>query len=211
MMIRHILSVLVITFTCCLYSHAQQVTPALTVYKEFRPATVLLTDGKKMKLPLANIFLKNSSLLYKSGVATKEANMSTLLRVDFKDRSYLRIDTLLAYQVDTVGHDVLYCAQMIDMESYRQQITNNREITSLDLDDMIGYTTVDLQDEQDIYFPIKNVFIFRIKGDFVIAHERYLKRLLTKEKRRILASAMAMPGFSWNDEKSLMTLLKMIQ
>ena len=76
---------------------------------------------------------------------------------------------------------------------------------------MIGYTTVDLQDEQDIYFPIKNVFIFRIKGDFVIAHERYLKRLLTKEKRRILASAIAMPGFSWNDEKSLMTLLKMIQ
>jgi hypothetical protein len=44
-----------------------------------------------------------------------------------------------------------------------------------------------------------------------VIRERSLKRLLTKEKRRILASAMAMPGFSWNDEKSLMNLLKMIQ
>ena len=192
-------------------SHAQQVTPALTVYKEFRPAKVMLADGKILNLSLANIFLKNSSLLYKSGLETKEANMNTVLRVDFKDRSYLRIDTLLAYQVDTVGHDVLYCAQMIDMDSYRQQIANNREITSLDLNDMIGYTTVDLQNEQDIHFPIKNVFVFRINGNFVIAHERSLKRLLTKEKRRILASAIAMPGFSWNDEKSLMDLLKMIQ
>ena len=192
-------------------SHAQQVTPALTVYKEFRPAKVMLADGKILNLSLANIFLKNSSLLYKSGLETKEANMNTVLRVDFKDRSYLRIDTLLAYQVDTVGHDVLYCAQMIDMDSYRQQIANNREITSLDLNDMIGYTTVDLQNEQDIHFPIKNVFVFRINGNFVIAHERSLKRLLTKEKRRILASAIAMPGFSWNDEKSLMNLLKMIQ
>ena len=192
-------------------SHAQQVTPALTVYKEFRPAKVMLADGKILNLSLANIFLKNSSLLYKSGLETKEANMNTVLRVDFKDRSYLRIDTLLAYQVDTVGHDVLYCAQMIDMESYRQQIANNREITSLDLNDMIGYTTVDLQNEQDIHFPIKNVFIFRINGNFVVAHERSLKRLLTKEKRRILASAMAMLGFIWNDEKSLMNLLKMIQ
>lgn len=192
-------------------SHAQQVTPALTVYKEFRPAKVMLADGKILNLSLANIFLKNSSLLYKSGLETKEANMNTVLRVDFKDRSYLRIDTLLAYQVDTVGHDVLYCAQMIDIDSYRQQIANNREITSLDLNDMIGYTTVDLQNEQDIHFPIKNVFIFRINGKFVIAHERSMKRLLTKEKRRILASAIAMPGFSWNDEKSLMELLKMIQ
>lgn len=192
-------------------SHAQQVTPALTVYKEFRPAKVMLADGKILNLSLANIFLKNSSLLYKSGLETKEANMNTVLRVDFKDRSYLRIDTLLAYQVDTVGHDVLYCAQMIDMDSYRQQIANNREITSLDLNDMIGYTTVDLQNEQDIHFPIKNVFVFRINGKFVIAHERSLKRLLTKEKRRILASAIAVPGFSWNDEKSLMDLLKMIQ
>jgi hypothetical protein len=207
---RHILIVF-LAIVGIVSSHAQQVTPALTVYKQFKPATVLLADGKKMKLPLANIFLKNSTLLYKSGLETKQANMKTLLRVDFEGRSYLRIDTLLAYQVDTVNHDVLYCAQMIDMDSYRQQIANNREITSLDINDMIGYTTVDLQNEQDIHFPIKNVFIFRINGKFVIAHERSLKRLLTKEKRRILASAMAMPGFSWNDEKSLMNLLKMIQ
>ena len=43
---------------------AQQITSALTVYPDFRPATILLTNGGKLKVPLANVFLKNSSLLY---------------------------------------------------------------------------------------------------------------------------------------------------
>ncbi len=49
---------------------AQEVTTQLTVFPEFRPATVYMADGKKLALPMANIFLKNSSLLYISGELT---------------------------------------------------------------------------------------------------------------------------------------------
>ena len=90
--------------------NAQTTTTIATVYKEFQPATIHLTDGRKLKVSLANVFLKNSSLLYLSGNDTKEANMKTLTQVDFPDRTYYTVDTLLAYQVDTVGHDALLCA-----------------------------------------------------------------------------------------------------
>ena len=80
-----------------------QTTTSLTIYQEFQPATIHLVDGKQLRVGLANIFLKNSSLLYKSGQETKEANMKTLVKVEFKDRTYFRIDSVLAYQVDTAG------------------------------------------------------------------------------------------------------------
>ena len=82
---------------------AQEVTPQLTVFPDFRPATAYMTDGKKVDIPMANIFLKNSSLLYLSGEVTKEANTKSLMRVDFADRSYFRIDSVLAYPIDSVG------------------------------------------------------------------------------------------------------------
>ena len=39
---------------------AQNNLSRLTVYNEFRPAIAYLADGKKLTLPMANIFLKNS-------------------------------------------------------------------------------------------------------------------------------------------------------
>ena len=97
---------------------AQQITPSLTVYPEFRPATILLTNGSKLKVPLANIFLKNSSLLYMTDDVVKEAELKNVLQVQFDDCTYLRIDSLLAYQVDSVGRNALYCAKVIDIKSY---------------------------------------------------------------------------------------------
>lgn len=188
-----------------------QTTPAVTVYREFKPATIHLADGRLLKVSLANIFLKNSSLLYKNGVETKEANLKTLTQVDFEDRSYFKIDTLLAYQVDTIGHDALYCAQKIDFVAWRQMVANNSVLSSLDWGDMIGYTYAELSDEQDLHFPIINLYFFRLDGEFVLAHERHLKRVLNKEKRRLMEAVMIDKKFSWTDEHSLLTLLKTIQ
>ena len=48
----------------------------LTAYNDFRPAIAHLVDGKTLNLPLANIFLKNSSLLYMNNNGTAmEADM----------------------------------------------------------------------------------------------------------------------------------------
>ena len=159
---------------------AQEVTPQLTAFPEFRPATVYTADGKKMEIPMANIFLKNSSLLYISGVLTKEANIKNLLRVDFKDRSYIRIDSVLAYQIDTVGSKALFCAKVLDLKAYQQLLRNNSNITNLDLNDlssmnMFQFSTIDLQDTKDIHFPVIPLYYYRIGNKFILVHERHLK------------------------------------
>lgn len=207
---KQIVCMLALLGSLVFQGHAQT-TPAVTVYKEFRPATIHLADGRLLKVSLANIFLKNSSLLYKSGVDTKEANLKTLTQVDFEDRSYYKIDSLLAYQVDTIGNDALYCAQKIDFVAWRQMVANNSVLSSLDLGDMIGYSYAELADEQDLHFPIIQLYFFRLNDKFVLAHERNLKRVLNKEKRRLMESMMIDKSFSWTDEQSLLKLLKTIQ
>ena len=185
----------------CLASQAQEVTPSVTVYKEFRPATVYLT-----KIQLANIFLKNSSLLYMQNNTAMEAIMNTINRVEFEDRTYYRLDTILAYRVESVDNNVLYCAQTIDVAAFQQQRRNNVNISNLDLGEIIGVTTVDIGDVTE--FPIKSEFFFLLDGKLVKVHERTLKLVLNKEQRRLMASVMNMQGFSWTDPKSLTTLLK---
>jgi len=200
----------IILMTLAIPSHAQ-VTTAMTVYREFQPATVYLADGRKLRLSLANIFLKNSSLLYKSGIETKEANLKTLNKVEFKDKTYFKIDTLLACQIDTVGQDALFRARKIDYEAWKHIIANNQVMTSLDLGDMIGYSLAELTGEQDMQIPLMTLYYYRLNGKFVLVHERNLKRMLTKEKKRLMESVMAEEGFSWTDEQSLLRLLKMIR
>jgi len=195
---------------------AQEVTPQLTAFPEFRPATVYMADGKKLDIPMANIFLKNSSLLYISGELTKEVDTKNLMRVDFKDRSYFRIDSVLAYEVDTVGANALFCAKVLDLKAYRQLITNNSNITNLDINDlttmnMLQYTTIDINDVSDIHFPVIPLYYYRINNQFVLVHERNLKRFFNKENRRRMESVMNLPDFSWTDEKSLLKILEIIQ
>ncbi len=206
---RQKLYLLTLLITMALPSSAQE-TSALTIYKEFQPATIYLADGRKLKLPLANIFLKNSSLLYKSGQETKEANMKTLNSVVFPDRTYFRIDSLLAYQVDTVGQHALLCAQKIDFESWRQNIVNNTVYSSMDINDMFSYTKADITDEQDLRFLMVSLYYFRLDGKYVLADERHLKRALSKDKRRLMESVLMDPSFHWNDKDCLLKLLKMI-
>lgn len=190
---------------------AQTTTTSLTEYQSFQPATIHLVDGKKLKVGFANIFLKNSSLLYMSGQDTKEANLKTLTKVEFKDRTYYRIDSVLAYQVDTINHQPLYCAKRIDVVAWRGMLINNRQLSNIDLGDMITYSANNLADQQDIHFPLINVYYLQINGKYVLAHERNLKRALDKEKRRLMESVMSEPGFSWTSEASLLKLLKYIQ
>jgi hypothetical protein len=200
-------------FCCSLSSSfAQRITPSLTVYKEFKPAIILLNDGRKLNQPLANIFLKNSSLLYMKDTQAMEANLDNIMSVDFDDRSYIKIDTLLAFLVDTVGNNALYCAEQIDLVSYKQSVLNNHMITNIGLGgDQLSSTTIDIMDEEDIHFPVVPLYFFRINGEFIFVHERSLSRHLSKEKRRMMKSIMALDGFSWTEKSSLLKLLKALE
>ena len=207
---KRIVLLLLLT-TGILAATAQTTTTSLTAYQSFQPATIHLVDGRKLKVDHANIFLKNSGLLYISGHDTKEANLKTMAKVEFKDRTYYRIDSVLAYQVDTVNHQELYCAPRIDVVAWRGLLINNRQLNNIDLGEMVTYSATELVDKQDIHFPLINLYYLKIDGKYVFAHERNLKRVLDKEKRRLMTSVMSEPGFSWTSEASLLKLLKYIQ
>lgn len=196
---------------------AQIRTPKLTVYKQFKPSVITLKDGRKLSQPLTNIFLKNSSLLYMNGTNSMEANMDNVLSVKFDDRLYVKIDTLLCFQVDTIGNDALYCATIIDMPAYVQQLKNNQVISNIGFDfsggmgGQMSTATIDISTEDDYNFPLIDIFYFRLNGKFVRTHERILERALPKEKRRLLRTFENMEGFSWTDRDSLLKLLKALQ
>lgn len=190
---------------------AQVKTTKLTVYKEFKPSIIQLTDGRTISQSLTNIFLKNSHLLYMQGTNAMEANMDNILSVKFNDRLYVKIDTLLAYQVDTIGNDALYCATVIDQVAYRTQLKNNQIITNMSFGDQLSTATIDISAEDDYHFPLIDIFYYRYQGNFVRCHERILGRILTKEKRRILKTFVTMEGFNWTDADSLLKLLERLQ
>ncbi len=203
---KHFLAVFFAVLLSAASGKAQSVTAAVTVYKEFRPATVYLFNGNKTKVDMANIFLKNSSLLFMKDGKAMEANMNTISRVEFGDRAYHRIGDFLAYVVDTVGSEALYCAQTIDMEAFQKWVSNNTEISDLSLGDNIGVTTVEIGEETEM--PIRESFYFNIKGKYILLTERNLKSKLNKEQRRILSSFTVAKDFSWTSGESLLKLLR---
>ena len=210
------LALFIIMAAAFLAVEAQPRTYSATQYKQFKPAIVTLKDGRKLNMPLANVFLKNSHLLYMNSSATSqvmEANMANLVAVDFSDRHYIKIDSMLATVVDTVGFDALYCVTRLDLESYRAQLRNNQQITNLDFtaDLQLSTSTIDLSTEDDRKFPVVDWFFYRLDGKIIKAHEREIWRVLPKEKRRIYKTIISQPNFSWIDKNCLLELLKAIQ
>ncbi|MBR6998584.1 MAG: hypothetical protein IKI19_07265 [Prevotella sp.] len=194
---------------------AQRKTLSATLYKEFRPSVITFTDGHKSRQSLTNVFLKNSTLLFPKGEFTMEANMDNILAVDFEgDRSFVNIENKLAYFVDSYKNNALYCIELFDQEAYERNLKNNVNISNLDLssinNDIISTTTIDLNNEEDYKLPVFRHFYMKLDGNYVKVHERTLLRMLPKQKRTMMKRIMAMPGFSWQNEESLMQLLKVI-
>lgn len=180
-----------------------------TVYKDFQPAIIVLSNGKSITEKQANIFLKNGSLLYKHNKSIMQANMENVSSVRFSDRSYLRIDTLLAYVVDTLKTNKLLCATLIDMESYANQIVNDRQITNLELGGHVNISSIDNYLSDDIKYPLVNYFFFEIDGKVIKAHERTLKKALPKAKQRMFNAIIQSPEFHWGEVESLTRILKL--
>lgn len=177
-------------------------------FQEFQPAQVKLVDGRTIKVPKANVFLKHSTLVYKSGTSVKEANMKTIQTVDFDNRHYVRIDTVLAFLVDTVEANAVYQQQVIDRDAYEAQFRNDRLITGIQFGEQINLITLDPQRDSTAVYPVVNTFYYRYNGKIMKVHDRELWRQLPKEKRRIMQSMMAEPGFSWTRRESVVRMLQ---
>ena len=192
-------------------SMAQKKTLSVTRYKEFRPSVITFTDGHQSKQSLTNIFLKNSSLLFLRGEYTMEANMDNILSVDFTgDRLFVAINKQLAYPVDTVKANILYCIELFDQDTYEQNLRNNVNISNISLGDQISTSTIDMNNEDDHKLPVFRHYWLLLNGEFVKVHERDLSRKLSKEKRTMMKRIIALPDFSWQDEESLKKLLRAI-
>lgn len=194
---------------------AQQRTSRLALYPDFKPAKITLTDGRVIKNPLTNVFLKNSSLLYVSGTNTMEAKMSTINRVDFDDRFFVNINNQLASVVDSVGDNVLYRIDYLDIEAYKTNLRNNIDISGFSLSDLtrdfINTDVVDKNGEDDYYtIPLVHKYYMLFNGSIVYVHEREILRLLSKEKKRLFMAIVDAPEFTWVDDASIVRLLKAI-
>lgn len=193
-------------------AQGQVKTPKLTVYKDFQPSVIQLKDGRFIKQSLTNIFLKNSSLLYMQGTNAMEANMDNIVSVKFNDRHYVKIDTLLAYVVDSIGQDVLYCATVIDVNAYQANLRNNIMITNISGGSgNLTSSTMDTNTDDDYVFPLIDLFFYKFDGKYVKCHERNLQYILKKDQKRILRTFASMKDFSWTDKDSLLTLLKALR
>ena len=187
---------------------AQKRTTQATLYQNYKPSTITLADGRKMKQQFTNIFLKNSSLVYLKGEYAMEANMDNIMAVDFDDRSYIKIGKQLAYVVDTYNEAGIYCVELFDQKSYERNLKNNVNISSLELGEQLSYTTVDLNTEEDHMLPVFRHYYFLLNGEYVKVHERDLRLKLNDEQRTMMKRIISMKDFSWQDVESLKTLLR---
>ena len=195
-MMRRACLFLMLTAFCHLLS-AQNVSNRVTAYPDFKSAIVLLANGNPLKVGKANIFLKNSSLVYKSGAKVLQANMNNVSEVKFDDRIYVKIDSVMAYRVDTVGENGLYCATVVD------------QITNLEISSQVSMTALVSPDDEQEY-PLNDYYYFKYNGKFVKAMELYVLRSVPKAKRRLFWAIVREPGFSWTNKDSLMRLLQTI-
>ena len=191
---------------------AQERTTMATLYGEFKPSVIYLTDGRKLKQNLTNVFLKNSSLVYLKGTITMEAMMSNISRVEFEDRTFEVVDDQLATLVDTIGKDCIYRVDYLDLDAYQAQLRNNIQISNISLGDQISTATVDLSNEEDRKFPLVHKYYMRYRDEVFTVHEREIWRRLPKDKdvRRMFKTIIGEPTFSWTDDQSVVRLLKAI-
>ena len=205
---RIILGIFVMLMACSV--QAQTITHRVTAFKEYKPAVVMLTNGKPLKVGAANIFLKNSRLLYKNGTKVLEAKLDNVKSVSIEDKFYEKIDTILAYRIDTVGKNGLYCAPVIDMVAYNLDQANKRHITNFEISTQVNMTALESTEEEAHEYPLQNYYYIKYNGKFVKAHELYVLRAIPKSKRKVFWETVREVGFSWIHEDSLMKLLKVI-
>ena len=152
--------------------------------------------------------MANGALLYKHGKTTMQAEMKNVKKVDFADRTYLKVDTILAYIVDTLKDNKLLCATLIDLEAYKSEILNNKQITNLELGSYVNVSTMDLSDINE--YPLVNYYYYELNGEIIKVHERTITKKISKNKRTQLNTLMQAPDFSWDDIKWLMRVLKIM-
>lgn len=198
------------TFIAAQESAMSSVRGRTTLYPTFSPATVYLADGRVVKERNANIFLKNSTLVFKSGNLIKKVRTSLISKVEFADATYYRVDTLLASVVDSVQGRALYKASIIDIEAYNALMTANSSVTDVVVAEYVSVGSVERTATEDKDYPLIDYYFMDFQGKQVLMEDRKLYRMVPKEKRRLYKNTISAPDFSWTSPKSLCKLMEVV-
>ena len=86
------------------------------MFKDFQPAIIKLKDGKQSVHKQTNIFLKNSSLVYKKVPTGEimEASMPIVAGITMGERNFINVKNQLAEVVATEGNKVSVCVWSVE-------------------------------------------------------------------------------------------------
>ena len=167
----------------------------VTMFKDFQPAIIKLKDGKQSLHKQTNIFLKNSTLVYKKVPTGEimEASMPIVAGITMGERNFINVKNQLAEVVATEGKASLVRIRIIDVETMKGEYLNNSTITNSSmLDDLnagrligesMSTTRVDGADDEEPY-PLMDTYYYVVGDKATLAHERSVKLVLKKDQRQ---------------------------
>ncbi len=190
----------------------------VTMFADFQPAIIKLKDGKSSVHKQTNIFIKNSTLVYKKMPTGEimEASMPVVESITVGERNFINVKNQLAEVVATEGNASLVRVRTIDIETMKGEYLNNSTITNSSmLDDLsagraigesMSTTRMDGAEEEEPY-PLVDTYYYVAGGKVTLAHERSVKLVIKKDQRKEYQVTTSL-NFNWARQEDLVKLLK---
>ena len=193
----------------------------VTMFNDFQPAIIKFKDGKESVHKQTNIFLKNSTLIYKKMPTGEimEASMPVVAGLTIGERNFVNVKNQLAEVITTEGKASLVRVRTIDIETMKGEYLNNSTITNSSmLDDLsagraigesMSTTRIDGADDEEPY-PLMDTYYYVAGNKVTLAHERAVKLVIKKDQRKDYQIAIS-TDFNWARQEDLVKLLKFFQ
>ena len=182
----------------------------VTFFDAYIPAAIELVDGTENYQSQANIFMKNSALVYKKGATDMQANMTRVKAVNFGKRRFININNQLAEVLDTCGRYKLVRVRLIDVDAFNGEWLNNSDITNISLSENLSVTRLD-PNEETLTYPLVDNFYYLAKGKTIRCHERYVRPLIAKKNRAKIDAQMKSGMINWTSADDLKALMKQFE
>lgn len=178
-------------------------------YPEFRDGKILFTFGQE-KTYKADIFLKDASLLYKSGGKILKASLASVRSVTFGDDVYIPTGQRLGRVVGSNDSITLTDVTTIDMAKISEDVRTGKNSAFLDLPEFNVFieTNSGYWGKDDSDLPLKTEYFFVVKGQAIPASEKIIKKRIRADKKADFKELMKDRFWSWKDADSLKKLLE---
>ena len=184
-----------------------ETSEGVLMFKDYTPAVVELHNGKLNHQRQANIFLKNSSLVYKQGKDVMQARMDIIRHVIIGGKVFMTVNNRLAEIVDSCGANKLLRVKIIDMDALEHYRLNEGSVTNFEIGDNVSVTRL----ERDVTsYPVSSIYYFFLNGKVVECHERAVFKLMDKRKKVLCNRMMEDSYWSWGNKESLMQMLNLL-